>query len=253
MGFYGYVMVCHTKTVHKTNGCIIMFAIYWGKDIFRPCTTVSKSSFSCISDHLGLPQVSFLKAPRIKGLANSPRTRLEKLEHVESGLRIHRVSTGSSIIFTLFLIKLTLLFSSGILVLLVLRDQIVHVGLGLSELHLIHTLTSVPVQESLSAEHGSEVLCHPLEHLLNRSGVARKCNCHLETLWWDVAHGCLDVVWDPLNKVGRVLVLNVQHLFVNLLGGHAASEQGGCRQVAAVTRISSAHHVLGVEHPCDAQ
>jgi hypothetical protein len=42
-------------------------------------------------------------------------------------------------------------------------------------------------------------------------------------------------------------------LLVNLLGGHAASEQGGCRQVAAMTRISRAHHVLGIEHPCDAE
>ena len=59
---------------------------------------------------------------------------------------------GSSVIFALLLVEFTLLFSSSILVLLVLRDQIIHVGLGLSELHLIHTLTSVPVQEGLAAK-----------------------------------------------------------------------------------------------------
>ena len=40
------------------------------------------------------------------------------------------------------------------LVLLVLGDQVVHVGLGLRELHLVHALASVPVQERLAAEHG---------------------------------------------------------------------------------------------------
>ena len=39
------------------------------------------------------------------------------------------------------------------LVLLVLRHQVVHVGLGLSELHLIHALARVPVQERLATEH----------------------------------------------------------------------------------------------------
>ena len=35
------------------------------------------------------------------------------------------------------------------LVLLVLRDEVVHVGLRLGELHLVHTLASVPMKESL--------------------------------------------------------------------------------------------------------
>ena len=41
--------------------------------------------------------------------------------------------------------------------------QIVHVGLGLSELHLVHTLSSVPVEERLATEHRSELLRNPLE------------------------------------------------------------------------------------------
>ena len=36
---------------------------------------------------------------------------------------------------------LVVLIDGGLLVLLVLGDQVVHVGLGLSELHLVHTLT----------------------------------------------------------------------------------------------------------------
>ena len=88
--------------------------------------------------------------------------------------------------------------SSHLLVLLVFRDQIVHVALSLTkkrviflkllilvtsnvaqqktkehentnhlcELHLVHALASVPVQESLAPEHGGELLRDPLEQLL---------------------------------------------------------------------------------------
>ena len=49
-----------------------------------------------------------------------------------------------------YLVLLLALGDGGLLVLLVLGDQIVLVGLGLGELHLVYTLTSVPMQESLS-------------------------------------------------------------------------------------------------------
>ena len=39
------------------------------------------------------------------------------------------------------------------LILLILRDQVVHVGLSFRELHLIHTFTRVPMQEGLTPEH----------------------------------------------------------------------------------------------------
>ena len=58
----------------------------------------------------------------------------------------------------LLLLKLAFLLGRGVLVLLVLRNKIVHVGLGLSELHLVHALASIPVQEGLAAEHSSELL-----------------------------------------------------------------------------------------------
>merc|ERR1712144_116098 len=148
----------------------------------------------------------------------------------------------------LLLIELALVLSGGILVLLVLGDKIVHVGLSLSELHLVHTLTSVPVKEGLAAEHAGELLGDTLPELLDGSGVTDEDGRHLETLGGDVAHGGLDVVGDPLHEVRGVLVLDVEHLLVNLLGGHAATEEGGAREVATVTGIGSAHHVLGIEH-----
>ena len=42
-------------------------------------------------------------------------------------------------------IEFTFFFGGGILVLLVFGDQIVHVGFGFGEFHLVHTFTGVPV------------------------------------------------------------------------------------------------------------
>merc|ERR1719195_2412755 len=117
----------------------------------------------------------------------------------------------------LLIVHLLLVLSGGILVLLVLRDEIVHVGLSLSELHLVHALTGVPMEESLAAEHSSELLTDTLEHLLDGGGVAEEGNSHLETLGRDIANGGLDVVGDPLNEVRGVLVLDVEHLLVDFL------------------------------------
>ena len=47
---------------------------------------------------------------------------------------------------------------------------------------------------------------------------------HLKTTGRNVTDSGLDVVGDPLNKVGAVLVLDVQHLLVNLLHGHPTTE-----------------------------
>jgi hypothetical protein len=148
---------------------------------------------------------------------------------------------------TALTLTLTLLFCSGVLVLLVLGDKIVHVGLGLSELHLVHALAGVPMQEGLAAEHGGELLADALKHLLNRGGVADEGGGHLEALGGDVADAGLDVVGDPLDEVGRVLALDVHHLLVDLLGGHAAAEHAARSEVAAVPGIGGAHHVLGIE------
>merc|ERR1712127_750766 len=49
-------------------------------------------------------------------------------------------------------------------------------------------------------------------------------------------------------SVTRVLVLNVQHLFVDLLHGHSSSEHGGNSQVSTVSWIASSHHVFSIEH-----
>ena len=87
------------------------------------------------------------------------------------------------------------------------------------------------MKEGLAAEHSREVFSDTLEHLLDRSGVAEETDRHLQTLGRDVADTALHVVRDPLDEVRGVLVLHVEHLLVNLLGRHAATEETRRREV----------------------
>jgi len=104
------------------------------------------------------------------------------------------------------------------------------------------------VEESFSSEHSGELFSDTLEHFLDGGGVTEEGNGHLESLGGDVANGGLYVVGDPFNEVRRVLVLDVQHLLVDFFGGHSSSEESRGGQVSAVSWVSSAHHVLGIEH-----
>jgi len=131
---------------------------------------------------------------------------------------------------------------------LVLRDEIVHVGFGFGEFHLIHAFSGVPMKESLSPEHSGELLGDSLEHLLDGSGVTNEGDRHLEALGRDITDGGLDVVGDPLDEVRGVLVLDVEHLLINLFGGHSTSEHGGGGEISTVSGVGGAHHVLGIEH-----
>merc|ERR1712176_55578 len=111
------------------------------------------------------------------------------------------LSSWLHVILTFLFIEFTLFFRSCILILLIFTDEVVHVALCLRELHFIHALPSVPMKESLTPEHGGEVLSDALEHLLNRRRVSCKGNSHLQALWRNVADTRLDIVRDPLDKV----------------------------------------------------
>src|SRR4029434_8808355 len=65
---------------------------------------------------------------------------------------------------------------------------------------------------------------------------------------WDVAYSGLHVVGDPFHEVAAVLVLDIEHLLVHLLHGHAPAEDCGHSEVASVAWVAGGHHVLGVEH-----
>ena len=77
------------------------------------------------------------------------------------------------------------------------RDFFSPIELSLSYIKL----TSVPVEESLPPEHGSELLGDSLEQLLDGGGVTDEGGSHLETSWWNVTNSNLDVVGDPLHEV----------------------------------------------------
>ncbi|KAJ6648757.1 hypothetical protein Bhyg_03988 [Pseudolycoriella hygida] len=66
--------------------------------------------------------------------------------------------------------------------------------------------------------------------------------------WWNVTNGCLYIVWNPFDEVAAVLVLNVEHLFVDFFHGHATAENSGNCQVTTMSWITGSHHVLGIEH-----
>jgi hypothetical protein len=93
------------------------------------------------------------------------------------------------------------------------------------------------MQESLAPEHGSELFGDALEKLLDGSRVADEGGGHLQTTGWNVTDSSLDIVGDPLNEVGRVLVLDVKHLLIDLLHGHTASENGGNSQVPETKKV----------------
>ena len=116
------------------------------------------------------------------------------------------------------------------------------------ELHLVHTLSSVPVEEGLASEHGSELFSDPLKQLLDGRGVADEGGRHLETSGRDVTHSGLHIVGDPLNEVGAVLVLDVEELLVHLLHRHPSPEHTGHGEVASMPGVTGSHHVPGVEH-----
>ncbi len=42
--------------------------------------------------------------------------------------------------------------------------------------------------------------------------------------------------------------MDVEHLFIDFLGGHSSSEEGGGGEISSVSGVGSAHHVFGVEH-----
>ena len=144
---------------------------------------------------------------------------------------------GVFLVSLLLFLEFALVLSGGLLVLLIFRNQVIHVALCFSEFHLVHALSGVPMQESLAPEHGSELFGDALEKLLDGGGVANEGGGHLQTTGWDVTDGGLDVVGDPLDEVGRVLVLDVEHLLIDLLHGHSASENGGNSQVPVNQKV----------------
>merc|ERR1719300_1531562 len=127
------------------------------------------------------------------------------------------------IVIAILILKVVVV-GGGVLILLVFGDEIVHIALGLGELHFVHSLSSVSVEECFASKHGGELFTNSLEHILNGSGVPDEGGGHLQSLWRDIADGRFDIVRDPLHKIRRVLILNIEHLLIHFFGAHSASE-----------------------------
>ena len=116
------------------------------------------------------------------------------------------------------------------------------------ELELVHTLSSVPMDVSLSPVHRRELVSNTLEEGLDRGTVADEGRRHLETTGRNVALSGGDVSWDPLDKVARVLGLDSLELVLDLSHRDLSSEDTADGEVSTVAGVGSGHHVLGVEH-----
>ncbi|KFP58522.1 hypothetical protein N322_10533, partial [Cariama cristata] len=127
-------------------------------------------------------------------------------------------------------------------------NQIIHVAFCFCKLHFIHSFSCEPVEEGLSPEHGGKLLRDPFEELLNSSTVANEGGSHLEATRRYVAHCHLDIVWDPLHKVTAVLVLDGQHLLINLLHGHGTAKDSSHCQIPPMSWVTGCHHIFGIKH-----
>ena len=77
----------------------------------------------------------------------------------------------------------------------------------------------IPIINStyLSPEHASELLMDPLEELLHGSAVSDEGAAEVIPRRRNVTNCCLHITRDPLNEVSGVLVLNIQHLLIDIL------------------------------------
>lgn len=83
------------------------------------------------------------------------------------------------------------------------------------------------MQEGLALEHGRELVRNTLEEFLDCRRVAKEGDGHLRPTRCNVALRGEDVVGNPLDEVGSVLVLDVLHLLLDFLHGDFATEHCG--------------------------
>merc|ERR1712142_1044816 len=86
----------------------------------------------------------------------------------------------------------------GVLLVLVLGDQVPHVLVGLLELHLVHALALIPVKERLAFVHRAELGGEALEDALQCGGVGDEGARRLVVLRGNLNDRGLLVVRDPL-------------------------------------------------------
>src|ERR1700761_88826 len=76
-------------------------------------------------------------------------------------------------------------------------------------LHLVHPFLGIPMQESLTLEHSGELVRNTLKELLNGSRVPNERNGHLKSTRRDITLRSENILRNPFNEVGRVLLLDL--------------------------------------------
>ena len=142
---------------------------------------------------------------------------------------------------------LTNFVDAGGFVHFVLLDEVGHVRTSFIEFDGFETFVDVPVDEGTASVHLLELGVDAGEEFAEGGGVTDEGSSHLETAWWDVGDGGLDVGWDPFDEVGGVASLDVKHLLVDFFRGHAAAEVSGDGEVDTTAWVAGSHHVLVVE------
>jgi len=122
----------------------------------------------------------------------------------------------------------------GILLVLVLSDQVPDVLVRLLELHLVHALALVPVEEGLALVEGAELRREALEHGLERGGVGHEGGGDVGINRRYIDDGALDVVGDPLDEVLGLGGLDLLDVLVGLLRGDLATVVHGGGQELAI-------------------
>jgi len=150
--------------------------------------------------------------------------------------------------FFFFFVVFSFLFGSCILILLIFRNKIIHISFCFCELHFVHSFSGIPMKESLSSKHSSKLFSYSFEHLLDGSRISDKCDGHFKTFWRNITYSCFNIVWNPLNEVWWIFVLNVEHLFVYLFRRHSTSEHGTSSKISSMSWIRSAHHIFSIKH-----
>ena len=81
-------------------------------------------------------------------------------------------------------------------------------------------------------KHGSELFRDALEQFLNGSGITNKGCGHFESTRRNVTNCSFDIIGDPFNKVGRILILNIEHLLIHFFHRHASTENSSNGQIS---------------------
>merc|ERR1719213_486618 len=86
------------------------------------------------------------------------------------------------------------------------RDLITDVLISFLELHLVHTFTFVPMQESFSFEECAELGSKTLEDCFQCRRVNNDSCAQLGVITWSAHNTNLEVVWNPFNNATCCLV-----------------------------------------------